>query len=372
MNFNIPCKALCARLSALSKVISSKNTISILGDFLFDLKDGVLTITASDSETIMTSTIEVYEAEGEGSFATDAKSLLDLLKELPDQPITFDVDEERYGLKISFMNGLYNIAGEDGVEFPRKADLGETVHEFTISESYAKKGIENTVFAVGTEDMRRIMMGILWDIKPDYITFVASDTHMLVRYRNDKIKTGITATFVLPSKAATALNNVLTPSEDPVKVIFDSKTVEFELADYSLTCRVINGRYPNYNSVIPRVDAASTLNVERQPLLAASRRMSALASTGGLVKLEISSEHVLLTTHNEEMPLRSEETVPCEYDGDEMMIGFNANKVVEILSNMCSQNVAIKLLDPSRAGVIIPDDTEEGEDMLCLLMPMML
>lgn len=371
MKFNVPSKLLFTHLSALSKVVNSKNTISILDNFLFALSGDKVVITGSDQETTMTTTIEVLDAEGEGAFAVNVKNLLDLLKELPDQPLAFEIDDRRFEITLFYQNGKYNFTGIDGKEFPQREENNEPQHTFTLPATEVKKGIEKTIFAVGQEEIRRIMMGILWDIKPDMITFVASDTHKLVRYQDKRVNAGIEASFILPTKPASILNNILAKNEGEVKITFDSKSATFELDEYTLNCRFINGKYPNYNSVIPQGNPYK-LSVDRVSLLNAIRRVSVFASTGGLVKLDLQDNVVMLRTQDVDFATSAEESLSCDYQGETMTIGFNDTKIIEILNNINSDTITIMLSDPSRAGVFLPDTQEEGEDLLVLLMPMMI
>lgn len=371
MKFIISSKRLQASLTALSRVVNSKNTISILQNFLFEIVGGKVIITASDSETTITATVDSVEAEGEGSFAVNADRLLGLIKELPDQPVTVDVNEGNLGVTVNYASGHFDFIAVDGDQYPRKADLGEATMTLTIPQSVASKGIYNTLYATGSEDLRRIMTGVLWDIAPDSITFVASDTNKLVRYRNSNVKPGFTASFVLPAKPAGVLSGVLTNSDEPVTISFDSKSATMTMSGYSMTCRFINGRYPNYNSVIPD-NNPYTIIFDRQSLLNAVRRVSVFSVVGGLVKFDLSAGSILLTAEDRDMGAFSQESVACQYSGEPMQIGLNGQRVIEILGNLTSDNVTLKLKDPSRAGVFIPDNVAEGEDHLVLLMPMML
>lgn len=371
MKFEIPSKLLFTHLSALSKVINTKNTISILDNFLFTLEGEEVVITGSDQETTMTTTISVINPEGNGSFAVNVKNLLDLLKELPDQPLRFEIDDARFEITLYYQNGKYNFVGIDGQEFPREEASGEEKNSFLLPVKEVKRGIEKTLFAVGQDEIRRIMMGILWDIKPDMITFVASDTHKLVRYQNKRTVTGLTASFILPTKPASILNNILPKGDGDVKISIDTKSATFELEGYTLTCRFINGKYPNYNSVIPQNNPYKLL-ADRQSLLNAVRRVSVFASTGGLVRLDLQNNNVMLKAQDVDFSTSAEETLACEYEGENMMIGFNDTKTIEILNNIDSDNIMIMLSDPSRAGVFLPETQEEGEDLLVLLMPMMI
>lgn len=371
MKFNVSSKALFTHLSALSKVVNSKNTISILDNFLLTLTGDSIVITGSDSETTMTTTVQVFEALGEGSFAVNVKNLLDLLKELPDQPLSFEIDDTNYAISIFYQNGKFNFVGIDGNEFPKKEETDEETTTFELSAAEVKKGIEKTIFAVGQEEIRRIMMGILWDIKPDMITFVASDTHKLVRYQNKKLACGIETSFILPAKPASILNSILSKSEGDVKVTIDSKSATFEIEDYTLSCRFINGKYPNYNSVIPQNNPYQLI-VDRALMLNAVRRVAVFASVGGLIKLDLKENEVMLRAQDVDFATWAEEVLQCDYQGENMVIGFNNTKIIEILSNIDSEMVKITLLDPSRAGVFLPENQEEGEELLILLMPMMI
>lgn len=371
MKFNIPSKQLFNNLSVLGRVVQSKNTISILDNFLFTLEGDHITVMASDQETTMTARLEVFDAEGEGAFAVNVKNLLELLKELADQPVTFTVDDERFEITLDYLNGQSNFIGIDGAQFPQKDEPKGEVTKMQLPVDEVRKGIESTIFAVGTEEIRRIMMGIYWDIKPELITFVASDTHKLVRYRNEKLQPGVETSFILPTKPAALLGNILAKSEGEIGITIDDKSATFENEMFSLTCRFINGRYPNYESVIPKSNPYEML-VDRQLMLNAVRRVSVFASVGGLVKLDLKEAEVKINTQDVDFSTWAEEVIPCDYKGQDMVIGFNDAKVIEILNNMQCDMVKLTLSDPSRAGVFVPEKNEEGEDLLILLMPMMI
>ena len=370
MNFSISSKLLLSHLSVVSKGVNTKNTSSILDNFLFSLEGDKLVITGSDQETTLTTIVDVNFAEGEGKFAVNVKSLLDLLKEIPDQPLEFSIDAN-FAIELKYQNGHFDFAGIDGNEFPQKEDMGEAMESIVMPVKELQESINYTLFAVGSEEMRRIMMGIYWDIKEDNITFVASDTHKLVRFVNNRLKPGITSSFILPSKPASILNGIIGKCENDVKITFDSKSATFEADNFSLTCRFINGRYPNYNSVIPQNNPFE-ITVDRVSLLNAVKRVSVFSSAGGLVRFDISENRMKLTAENLDFMKKAEEVVPCEYQGEAMTIGFNDEKLVEILTNISGDIVVLKLLDPTRAGIFLPGSQPEGEDLLMLLMPMML
>ena len=311
------------------------------------------------------------EVEGEGKFAVNVKCLLDLLKELPDQPLTFEINEQNFEINIFYQNGKFNFVGINGNEFPEKSAMEDSANKFVIPAQEIIAGIEHTLFAVGVEDLRPQMMGIFWDIAPEKIVFVASDTHKLVRYTNDRIKTGSESSFILPTKPATILNSILAKQEGDVTVTTDSKSAIFETPNFTLSCRFVNGKYPNYNSVIPQNNPFK-LVVDRISLLNAIRRVSVFASVGGLIKFEIQANEIFLKAEDVDFSTSAEEKVACDYQGEDMTIGFNNTRMIEVLNNLDVDTIIINLSDPSRAGVFLPDTQADGEELLILLMPMMI
>lgn len=372
MKFNISSKVLMGHLSALSKVVNSKNTITILDNFLFDLNENELEITGSDQETTMKTHLTVENGEGKGSFAVNVKWLLNLLKELPEQQLEFVINDENLEITIYYLNGKFNFVGISGDEFPQKNANESTLFSVEIPAKEIVKSIEQTIFAVATEDLRPVMMGILWDIKPEYVVFVASDTHKLVKYTNDRIKSNFEASFILPTKPAAILNNILSKNGDEiVKVSIAETCATFETGAYSLNCRFINGRYPNYNSVIPKENPYE-VTIDRITLLNAIRRVSVFASSGGLIKLELRQNEIFLTAQDVDFATQAEETIACSYVGDAMIMGFNDAKIIEVLNNISVETVTLRLSSPSRAGIFEPAEQKENENLLVLLMPMMI
>ena len=370
MKFNIQSKLFFTHLQAVSKVVNSKNTISILNNFLFNLSGNTLVITASDQETTLTTHVEVTNAEGSGKFAAGVKELLDMLKELPDQGLTVDINDQNLAINITYMNGEFNFIGMNGNEFPVKTPSEDSAKVLTLPVEKVTRGIQQTVFAVGTESLRPMMMGIFWDIKPDEIAFVSTDTHKLVRFRELGLETGMEQSFILPTKPATILASILDKQEGDVKITIDSKSATFESADYTLSCRFVNGRYPNYNSVIPQ-DNQFTLTIDRMTMLAAIKRVSVTASPGGLVKFDLKENQIHLSTQDIDFSKSSEEVVACDYTGAEMLIGFNDENIIDVLNNIDNDMITVELMDPSRAGIFKPAEQRENEDLLVLLMPMM-
>lgn len=372
MKFDVSSTALLSRLQAISKVIVNKNSLPILDCFLFDLEGNLLTITASDAETRMVTSVEVMNAEGSGLFAVSAKILLDPLKELPEQPLTFDINDDNLEIFIHFQNGKYNFIGQKGDTYPQQKPLGDTAVSLTLESSKLLNGISRSLFATAEDELRPVMNGIYFDILPDSLTFVASDGHKLVRLRNLAIKSPERASFILPKKPANLLKNILAKDSDMVIIKFDGNNVYVACNNFEMVCRLIEGRYPNYNSVIPKENPYK-VTIDRVSFLNALKRVSIFSNpASSLVKLHLSDGKMLVSAQDIDFSYAAEELVACQYEGAELSIGFKATYLIEILGNISSDEVIFELADPSRAGVLVPSENEEDEDLLMLLMPMML
>lgn len=372
MKFIVSSTALLSHLQAISRVINSKNSMAILDNFLFRLEGNKLTMTASDQETTMVTDLEVIEAEGDGLFAVSAKILLEPLKELPDQPLTFEINDENLEIFLYFQNGKYNFIGVNGEEYPQKQPLSADAKTFTISSQILLNGINRTIFATADDELRPIMNGICIDIHPEDIVFVASDSHKLVRCKNDAVHAGLTASFILPKKPANLLKSILPKESGDVTITFDDKNACFTLSNFILNCRLIEGRYPNYASVIPQ-NNPNRLIVDRAQFMNVLRRVSVFSNqASNLVKLQLQDNQMQVSAQDIDFSTSAEETVSCNYTGDAMGIGFKSTYLIEILNNISSQEVSIELSDPSRAGLILPIENQPNEDLLMLLMPMML
>ena len=372
MKFVIQSKLLSQRLSAVSKVISNKNAYAILDNFLFELEGERLVVTGSDMETRITTVIDVPGAEGSGKFALDVKRLMSLLKELPETGMNFDINDETLEVNITYLDGHHNAMAFNGDEYPAKAATeGETV-TFQLSEKDIVEGLQSTVFAVGNEEHHPQFMGVFWDLKVDNVTFVASDIHKLVRFRKTKVAPGIERSFILPTKPATVLMSILDKDAlDPVNVVVEETSATFEAANYTLTCRFINGRYPNYNAVIPE-NNPYTLTADRGLLLNALRRVSVSAPSGGLIKMDIQKDSIHLSSQDIDHSASGEETFQCEYDGEPMVMGFRNIDIIGVLANMNCETVLLKLIDPTKAGVFFPGEQADDSELLVLQMPMTL
>ncbi|HBT84454.1 MAG: DNA polymerase III subunit beta [Fermentimonas sp.] len=373
MKFIASSATMLNHLQAISRVINSKSTLPILDCFKLELKGNRLTLTAADSETRLETWIEVNSAEGEGSLAINAKNLLDPLRELPDQPLTFDINDETLEVFIYYHNGKYNFVGLKGDEYPEPKPLKEdTAMSLTIEADMLASGINRTVFATADDELRPVMNGIYFDITADDLTFVASDGHKLVRVTTTEAKGEGRSSFILPKKPANLLKSLLPKETGIVTINFDENNAYITMSAYKMICRFVEGRYPNYNSVIPQ-NNTNTVTLDRLTLLNALKRVSVFSNPSiGLVKLQLSEEKIVITAQDIDFLTAAEETIICSYSGNVMNIGFKAAFLIEILDNIPSADIRIELSDPSRAGLILPVEQEENEDMLTLLMPMML
>ena len=364
--------ALLSRLQSISKVIASKNSLPILDSFLFDLDGNKLTITASDAETRLVTSVEVMNSKGTGLFAVSAKILLDPLKELPEQPLTFDINDENLEIFIHFQNGKYNFIGQKGDTYPLQKPLNDNAIAIIVDSQMLLNGISRSLFATADDELRPVMNGIYFDIHTDDLTFVASDGHKLVRLRNLSVKSPERASFILPKKPANLLKNLLGKETEMVNIKFDDNNAYVNCANFEMVCRLIEGRYPNYNSVIPQENPFK-VTIDRISFLNALKRVSVFSNpASSLVKLQLKESEMVVSAQDIDFSTSAEEKIVCQFDGTELNIGFKATYLIEILSNINSEEVILELADPSRAGLIVPAENEENEDQLMLLMPMML
>ena len=371
MKFIVSSTALSSHLQAISRVINSKNALPILDCFLFELKDGTLSVTVSDSETTMVTSVEVNESDADGRFAVAAKTILDALKEIPEQPL-FEVNTDSLEITVQYQNGKYSLMGQNADEFPQSAMLGDNAVRVEMEASVLLGGINRAVFATADDELRPVMNGIYFDITTEDITMVASDGHKLVRCKTLAAKGNERAAFILPKKPASLIKNLLPKEQGQVVIEFDERNAVFTLEKYRMVCRLIEGRYPNYNSVIPQNNPYK-VTVDRIQLVGALRRVSIFSSqASSLIKLRMQPNQIVISAQDIDFSTSAEETLACQYDGNPMSIGFKSTFLIDILNNIAADEVIIELADPSRAGVIIPVEQEENEDLLMLLMPMML
>lgn len=372
MRFIVSSTALSSHLQAISRVINTKNALPILDCFLFELQDGTLSVTVSDSETTMITTLEVNESDTDGRFAVPAKTLLDALKEIPEQPLSFEVNLGNLEITVQYQNGKYSLMGQNADEFPQSVGLSTDAVHVEIDANVLLGGINRSVFATADDELRPVMNGIYFDITTEDITLVASDGHKLVRCKTFAAHGNERAAFILPKKPANLLKNLLPKEQGMVTLEFDERNAVFTLEEYRMVCRLIEGRYPNYNSVIPQNNPYKVI-VDRMQLIGALRRVSIFSSqASSLIKLRLSGNQITISAQDIDFSTSAEETVTCQYEGNDMSIGFKSTFLLDILTNISAEEVVIELADPSRAGVITPLEQEEKEDLLMLLMPMML
>ncbi len=374
MKFVVSSTELLSHLSALSKVISSKSTMPILDNFLFQLTETELTITASDLESTLITSLELDNIEGEGSIAIPAKLTIDSLKEFPEQPLTFHIDNDSYNVEIFSDNGKFSIMGQNAEDFPEQPKLDEEgTSSIDINHVVLRKGIDKTLFATADDELRPVMNGIFIELSPDYMSFVASDAHKLVRYRRTDAKAEFESSFILPKKPAGLLKNLLPREEFDVKLEFDDKNAFVTLSNYKLICRLVEGNYPSYNSVIP-TNNPNKMTIDRLNFLNTVKRVSVFSNqASNLVKLNISDNQLVVSAQDIDFSISAVERLNCEYEGDEIEIGFKSTFLQEILINISTGDVMVEMSDPTRAGLLLPVEIdEEDEDMLMLLMPMMI
>lgn len=374
MKFVVSSTELLSHLAALSRVISSKSTMPILDNFLFQLSETALTITASDLESTLITSLELDNIEGEGSIAVPAKLFIDTLKEFPEQPLTFQIDGASYSVEIFSDNGKYSITGQNAEDFPVLPNLDEeAVSTINVSHVALKKGIDKTLFATADDELRPVMNGIFIELTPNFMSFVASDAHKLVRYRRTDAKADFESSFILPKKPAGLLKNLLPKEEFDVKIQFDEKNAFFTLSNYKLICRLVEGNYPSYNSVIPTKNP-NVMVIDRLNFYNTVKRVSVFSNqASNLIKLNINDNQLVVSAQDIDFSISAVERLNCEYEGDEMEIGFKSTFLQEILTNISTGDVQVELSDPTRAGLLLPVESgDEFEDMLMLLMPMMI
>lgn len=373
MRFTVSSSALSSKLNMLAKVIGSKNSLPILDCFLFQVANGEMSITASDSDNVIKSTLALTDHDGEGEFCVPNRVILDALKELPEQPLHFNVDAagEAVAIKIVYQNGLYNFTGQSAEEYPRTQSMNDACTTVSLPTEMLINNISRSLFATANDELRPVMNGIYFDLTADALAIVASDGHKLVRSKNFTIKSESPSAFNLPKKPASLLKNILSKDGDDAIIKFDDRSAEIQFTDGVMRCRLIDGRYPNYNSVIP--NNPNEVTVDRRGLQSALRRVLPFASESSqLIRFHIESGRFEVSSEDIDFSTSAKEQLSCEYNGSPISIGFKGSSLMEILSNLASDNIIIQLADPSRAGIIVPAEQPENEDILMLIMPMLL
>ena len=374
MKFVVSSTDLLSHLQAVSRVISSKNTLPILDNFLFRLEDNELEITASDLESTLITKMTLENATDSGAIAIPARILTDTLKEFPEQPLTFEINLDTLAIVISSENGKFSIVGQKGTDFPQLPTIKDDKKiSFSVDPDVLQSGINKTLFATADDELRPVMNGILVELSLQKITFVASDAHKLVRYQRSDANAGTDSSFILPKKPASLLKNILPKEENPVNIDFDDKNAFFKLSDYRLVSRLVEGNYPSYNSVIPE-NNPNKITINRIDFFNTLKRVSVFSNqASNLVKLQLTGNQVTVSAQDIDFSISAYERLNCQYDGTDMEIGFKSIFLIEILSNLPTEEISMELSDPTRAGLLLPSEKgNEDEDILMLLMPMMI
>jgi len=370
MRFIVSTSTLLKQLQSVSGALSNSTVLPILENFLFEIKDGNLTISATDLQTSMTTSLTV-EAKENGRIAIPSRILLDTLKSLPEQPIAFNIDDTTFAIEINAGDGKYKLSGENGEDFP-KIPVVENASSVNLPASVLAEAINKTIFAVSNDELRPAMTGVYCQLSTSSLTFVATDAHKLVRYRRKDAKAASTASFILPKKALNLLKSAL-PSEDiNVSVEYNSTSAFFKFSNINLVCRLIDERYPDYEAVIPK-NNPNKLTIDRQAFLSSLNRVAIYANkTTHQVRLKINGSELNISSEDIDFANEAHERLSCQYDGEDIEIGFNAKFLIEMLKNLACEEVLLEMSTPNRAGLLLPQNGDENEDVLMLVMPVML
>lgn len=370
MKFIVSSSALLKQLTSINGVITTNPVVPILENFLFEINDGKLTVTASDLQTSMISELEV-EAKDSGNIAVPARILLETLKNLPEQPVTFSIDEETYSIEISSDNGRYKLAGENATDFPKISVVteGDSVN---LSSDVLAEAINSTIFATSNDELRPAMTGVLLNLSDTNTTFVATDGHRLVRYRRVDVASDTESAIIIPRKALNLLKATLPTMPTNVNIEFNATNAFFKFGNIQMVCRLIDERFPDYENVIP-ADNTNHMVISKNEFLSSLRRIAIYANkTTHQVRLKITGSELLISAEDIDFSNEANERLSCEHDGEDIEIGFNAKFLIEMLNNINAKNVSLQLSTPNRAGLIVPVEKVENEDVLMLVMPVML
>jgi DNA polymerase-3 subunit beta len=370
MNFIAQSSDLLQHLLTVNGAIMSKPLIPILENFLFDVRGGELTITSTDLETSMTTTMKV-DAKEDFKVAVPSRMVIDILRSLPSDSVTFKIDAATFSIEVVSKNGRYKMAGQDGSEYPTIPEINGD-NSFQAPANILLRAVSKTLFAAGNDELRLNLTGLFVELKGDKVVFVATDANKLVRFTRNDIKPGVNESFIVPKKPLNLLKTALPNDETPVAVDFNKTNVGFSFGDTRLICRLLDEKYPDYNVVIP-TENPNTLTISRMDLLSSINRISIFASkTTHQIRLKMAGAELTISAEDIEMANEATERIPCEFDGNDMEIGFNAKFLKEMLSTIDGEFVQIQLSQPNRAGLVVPKENENSEDITMLIMPMML
>ncbi len=370
MKFIVSSSALLKELQVLGGVVNNTNTLPILDNILFEVQDSVLTLTASDLETTLSTKITV-EGSDKGALALPARLITDTLKTFPEQPLTF-LKTESNTIEISANNGKYAVAYVPGDEFPRAAHVADPIQTEIMGDTLST-AINTTLFASGNDDLRPVMSGVFFQFDSTGLTFVATDAHKLVKYRRTDLTSEQSSEFIMPKKPLQLLKTILQGSEETIRIEFNETNAQFRFGETTLTCRLVDGKYPNYEAVIPK-ENPNLLEIDRNVLLNSVRRVSIFSNkTTHQIRLKIAGSALQISAEDFDFSNKAEERLECDYQGDDIQIGFNSRFLIEMLNNLQSESIQIAMSLPNRAGILTPlDGTEEGEEVTMLVMPVML
>lgn len=370
MKFIVNSSELLNELQKLSGVLNSANTLPILDNFLFELNNGNMTIVASDLETTITSTIAV-DATDEGEITIPAKLLLDTLKTFSSHPLTFLIDDETFGIEINSENGVYKLSGQNANDFPKTPKLSSSTSSSINSLTFVN-AINKTLFACGNDELRPVMSGMFCELSAEKITFVGTDAHKLVKHIRNDVKSDATASFIIPKKPLNLIKNTISEEVD-LKISYNETNAMFSFDSTKIICRLIDGKYPNYEAVIPK-ENPNKLTIATSDLLGSIKRVAIYANkTTHQIKFSIKGSELQISSEDLDFSNQAEERLTCQYEGEDMEIGFNSKFMIEMLNNIRANEIVLEMSASNRAGIILPlDGQEEGEDTLMLVMPVML
>ena len=370
MKFVVSSSVLLKQLSAVNGVIANNPIVPILENFLFQIDQNQLTVTASDLQTVMITTLAI-ESTDSGAIAVPARLLLDTLRGLPDQPITFKIDKDTFGTEIITENGRYKLSGENPIDFPKVPQVTKSI-SVSIPADVLGSAIANTIFAVSNDDLRPAMTGVYVQLSAEYTNFVATDGHRLIRYRRTDMKSEHESTMIIPRKALTLLKATLPSDDTTVTADFSSANAFFSFNNIKMICRLIDERFPDYENAIPQ-NNPNVMTINRSEFLGSLKRISIYSNkTTHQIRLKLAQNDLVVSAEDLDYSNEANEKLVCDYEGDEMEIGFNAKFMVEMLGNISSNMISLEMSQPNRAGLIIPSDKKENEDILLLVMPVML
>lgn len=370
MKFIVNTSQLLDRLQTVMGTITTKPILPILDHFLFDINDGKLTITSTDLETSMSTSLEV-EADENIKIAVPSRMTMDTLKSMPAQPVTFNIDEGSNTIEMRSEMGRYKLIGQPGSDFPRIPEV-ESEQSIDMSQGVLLSSISQTIFATGNDELRLNLTGVYFELHDDHTTLVATDANRLVRCTRNDIKAGVEHSFILPKKALNLLKSSLGSTDEPVRMDYNASNAFFTYGDIQLICRIIDEKYPDYNAVIPD-DNPNRLTIRRDDLLNSVKRINIFANKSThQIRLKISGSEMTISAEDIDLSNEANEKLNCEYTGEDIEIGFNARLLIEMLNGMDTDDIELRMSSPNRAGIIVPAENDSDEDLLMLIMPMML